>query len=356
MRLGKILPPIWVSDELDSPIPPVVEPAYFDDSLGAWVLSRYDDVVAALRSESLGMDSLPPATIEATHAIEKMRRETMEALSHTQLRRWADTTAPFIKKTLAMLHEGKVIDLLEAYLVPVCLELAVTVTEVDRKDAVRLRELAGPISAAAAEPADLAVRERARAATPALQVCFHAKAETLRDSGFVALSHTLPSLLANGCYALLQHPEQWATLHKQPESVEQGIEELMRYGGLSRYLRRRATEDTELAGVKVRKDDRLILRIIAANHDAERFDCPNDLNVLRRATGHLTLGAGPHACVGASLLRMAAAEVLRPLLTRFASARFGGTVEWQGGSGFRAPRRLPVLLGCDRSSQFEFQG
>ncbi|WP_241655117.1 cytochrome P450 [Granulicella sibirica] len=342
--------PSWKSDELDSPIPPASEPAYYDGALGAWVLTTHADVLAALRSPSMVMDGSKAATDEDMRTLERMREETIAALSGPQLRRWSDTMKPFVEERITLLPEREVVDLVGAYLQPMCLQLAAIVTEVDEKDAARLRELAIPVSASAAEPSDDGLREQARAVTAELQACFHAKAKTLRDSGFVALSHTLPSLLANGCYALLHYPKQWTLLHRKPELMEQGVEELMRYGGLSRYLRRQATEDMVLAGVSLRKGDRLILRIVAANHDPARFVCPNDLEVLRRGRGQLTLGAGPHACVGAGLLRMAAAVVLRPLLMRFASAEHGGSVEWMGGSGFRAPSRLPVVLHLQKQS------
>jgi cytochrome P450 len=345
MSLEKKLPaPLWKSDELDSPIPPVIEPAYFDNSFDAWVLSKHADVLAALRSMSLVVDSKQPATTEDSRVMKRMREDTIEALSQMRLRAWSDAMSPLISERLALLPEDDVVDLIEAYLRPVCLKLAVMATEIDEKDAIRLRELANPVSAAVADPSNDVLRERARAVTPQLQACFHSRTESLRDSGFVALSHTLPCLLANGCYALLQHPKQWTTLHNQPELIEQAVEELMRYAGLSRYVRRRAREDVVLAGVSIRKGDRLILRIVAANHDPERFAYPNDLEVLRRDAGHLTLGAGSHACVGAGLLRMASEAILRPLLMRFTSATFSGVVEWHGGSGFRAPAGLPVML------------
>jgi cytochrome P450 len=337
--------PLWKSDEMDSPLGLLIEPAYFDTALGAWVLSRHADVLEAMRSPQLGMDSKRLPTEEGVRAMETMRRETAEALSHAQLRTWAEAMKPRIGARVALLREEDMVDLVEAYLRPVCLELAAMVTEIEEKDALRLREMAEPISALSAEPDDPALRASAKAAGPGLQGCFHARAESLRDSGFVALSLTLPSLLAKACYALVGHPAQWTILHERPALMEQGVEELLRYTGLSRYVRRRALEDVVLGGAAIRKGDRLILRLIAANHDPERFACPNDLEVLRREGGQMTLGAGPHACVAANLLRMASAAILGPLVARFASARFSGEVIWLGGSGFRAPRHLPVIFG-----------
>ena len=73
------------------------------------------------------------------------------------------------------------------------------------------------------------------------------------DSGFVALSLTLPSLLAKACYALVGHPAQWTILHDRPALMEQGVEELLRYTGLSWYVRRRAMDNVEIGGASIRR-------------------------------------------------------------------------------------------------------
>ncbi|HZB88471.1 MAG TPA: cytochrome P450 [Terracidiphilus sp.] len=336
--------PAWSSDEFDSPVSPHIEPAYFDKALDAWVLSRYEDVLAAFRSSALTFESNQPTTTEGDKAMERMRAETLEALSPVQLRAWSEAITPVIEARAQRLPEGCDVDLLDDYLGPNCLDLAAMVTGIDPQDAARLRKLAQPVSAAAAEPFDPALREQAKSAIPQLQVCFHSKTETLRESGFVALALTLSCMLANACYALLRNPRQWTLLHQEPGLVEQAIEELMRHAGLSRFLRRQATDDLTIGGASIRRGDRLILRIIAANHDPDRFTHPNDLNVCRREAGHLTLGAGLHACVGASLLRMASIAMIRPLVASFSSAVLTGPVTWHGGSGFRSPEHLPVLL------------
>ena len=77
--------------------------------------------------------------------------------------------------------------------------------------------------------------------------------KALRDSGFVALSHTLPSLLANAWYGRLQNPRERRLLHEQSGLMEQAMEELLRYAGLARILFRRAIEDIDLNGVAIRK-------------------------------------------------------------------------------------------------------
>ena len=339
--------PAWSSDEFDSPMSPHIEPAYFDKHLEAWVLSRYEDVLTAFRSSSLTIDSKRPRTIEDDKAMDRMRAETREALSPAQLGAWSEVITPLIQARAQRLPEGCPVDLLDSYLRPNCLDLAALVTGIDPQEAARLRTLAGPVSAAAAEPYDPTLRAKAKSVTPELQACFHSKAESLRDSGFVALSHTLPCMLANACYALSQNPKQWTLLHLESGLVEQAVEELMRHAGLSRFLRRQATGDLIIGDASIRKGDRLILRIMAANHDPARFALPNELDVCRRGAGHLTLGAGPHACVGANLLRMASVAMLRPLVELFSSSGLTGPVTWHGGSGFRSPKYLPVVLRRD---------
>jgi cytochrome P450 len=336
--------PAWGSDQLDSPVPPGVEAPYFDEALEAWVLTRHEDVLAAFRSASLS----PGGTDKVDEgALLQMREETREALSPEQLRTWRERLMPCAEGLVRTLPEGRKVDLLEAYARPACLALAVMVTGADPGDAERLWTLAQPVSAASAEPYDPDLQAEAAAANAQLRGCFHKGPETLRDSGFVALSHTMPCLLANAWYALLQAPDQWELLHRESDLVETAVEELLRYAGLTRIMKRRAVEDVVLGGASLRKGERVILRIIAANRDPKRFVAPNRVNATRRDGGQLTLGAGPHACVAANLIRMAANAITRPLLERFAAGILTETVKWQGGTGFRSPVALQVVLQKD---------
>jgi cytochrome P450 len=273
-----------------------------------------------------------------------MRWETMEALSPNQLRAWRERIVPEAVALIDGLPSEEPVDLMEGYARPLCLSLAATITGISQGAAECLGEMARRVSASAAEPYDPAVRVSAKSANAALRACFHSGPEALRDSGFVALSQTLPCLLGNAWFALLQYPQEWSLLHQQPELTEQAIEELLRYAGLARTLFRTATADLDLNGFFIRKGQRVVLRIIAANRDPERFTEPHRVDVTRRDGGHFTLGAGPHACVAAGLIRMVAATVTHLLVQRFASANLALPVRWQGGSGFRSPSSLCVYL------------
>jgi cytochrome P450 len=346
-RLDNPSIPAWSGDQLDSPCPPELEDPYFDDHLRAWVLSRHVDILAAFRTSSLSpsgpndQNGVEPSG-ESERA--KMRWETMEALSPDQLRAWRARITPEAVALIEGLPSEEPVDLMNSYARPLCLSLAAMITGISLGAAKGLCEMARRVSASAAEPYDSAVRASAKAANAALRGCFHSGPEALRDSGFVALSQTLPCLLGNAWFALMQFPQEWSLLHQQPDLTEQAVEELLRYAGLARTLFRTATADVDLNGFFIPKGERVILRILAASRDPERFVDPDRVDVTRRDGGHFTLGAGSHACVAAGLIRMVAATMTHPLVQRFASANLALPVDWQGGSGFRSPSSLWVHL------------
>ncbi len=339
--------PTWTDDHLDSSDPPEIKAPYFDERLGAWVLSRYADVLAAFRSPNLvpaGARGKPSKEAPNEADRLKMRAETRAAVSLRHLRKWQKVLAPEVATLTRSLPAGQTVDLVGEVARPLCLVLAVAVTGANPDEVEHLEKLARHVSASAAEPYDAKIRSHSNAANARLQNYFPAGPESLRSSGFVALSQTMPSLLANAWYGLLQHPHQWGQLHQQPSRTARAVEELQRYTGLTRLSFRQAAHDVILNGVRLRKGDRVILRIAVANRDPERFPHPEYVDWLHHGTGHLSLGAGPHSCVGASLIRMAAVTITRPLIERFASAEIAGPVEWRGGPIFRSPASLPVRL------------
>jgi cytochrome P450 len=326
----------------------IIRDPHFDDSLSAWVLTRHADVTAAFHSPELfpsGLNgSASSVTATSQRALTQMRRETQDALSPTQLRVWRRQLVMAARVEVKGLAAERSVDLIASYAKPLCLRLAAMVTGTSRSEAERLRTIAEPISASAAEPFDRALKGEAKAASTRIRGCFHSGPEPLRDSGFVALSYTLPCLLGNAWSHLIQSPHQWVILHKNPRMVEQAVEELLRCSGLPRILFRQAIDDLEFNGVQIRKGERVILHVDTANQDPDAFECPRLLDVRRRRIRQLALGAGPHSCVGAGLIRMAAVTLTRALVQRFSVVKLAQPIEWKGGSGFRFPAKLQVKL------------
>ena len=215
-----------------------------------------------------------------------------------------------------------------------------------QNDAENLEEPTKIVSAATADPEHTALRTPAKHANEALRGHFFTGPEPLRDSGFVGLSQTLLGIVSAACMLSPDLLIKWIVLRGSPQSVDQGMEELLRYAGVIRILTRTATEDINLNGISIRRGDRVLLRIFAANHDPMRFTEPKILDCTRRDSGHFAFGAGGHACVAANLIRTAAITMTLPLLAGFVSVQLARRVEWHGGSTMRSPVSLWVVLAC----------
>jgi cytochrome P450 len=339
--------PAWEDNRQESPFCLQVADLYFDTEMDGWILSRYADVTAAFHSPDLV--PVGPASKEKYPSVDettrlKTRAETRDALSPVALRSWRKQTLSDARERVAQFDCDRPVDLIKDYAEPLCLALAVLATQPDPIPEGHLTALAAEVSLAAAEPMDEQLRSQSKVATAELRPYFTRGPEPMRDSGFVALSRTLVSLLGNAWFALARHPQEWKRLHAQPALVARGVEELQRFAGLTRLLFRRATADITLNGLRIRKGDRVILCLLAANRDPERYPDPHELSVMRPRISHVSLGAGRNACVGAPLVRVAAITATLALVERFESIQLVAPIEWRGGSGFVSPVALLARL------------
>lgn len=338
--------PAWDNGSQDDVFRLRAAQPYFDAQLDGWVLSRYADVTAAFHCPDLVVvgstnKERNPLVDEAARLT--MRAETRDVLSPVKLRTWRKQMLQHARELLAQFDHKQPVDLIRDYAQPLCLELALLVTEPASVSVRNLTALAAQVSLAAAEPLDAELKLQSKAASAELRPFFSKGPEPMRESGFVALSQTLVSLLGNAWFALASHPQEWSRLHAQPLLVARGVEELQRFAGLTRLLFRRAMADINLNGISIRKGDRVILCLLAANRDAERYPDANELSVIRTRISHVNLGAGLHACVGAPLVRVAAIAATLALVERFSSVELIQPIDWCGGSGFISPVALPVL-------------
>jgi cytochrome P450 len=128
---------------------------------------------------------------------------------------------------------------------------------------------------------------------------------------------TTANMLALGTFALLEHPEQLAELRANPDLMPGAVEELMRYLSITDIFFRYATEDLELGGETVGKGSTVIVSLLAANRDPQRFENPDALDIHRTARGHMSFGHGVHQCLGQQLARIEMRAGFEGLLRRF---------------------------------------
>ncbi len=96
------------------------------------------------------------------------------------------------------------------------------------------------------------------------------------------------------------------------------------------------------------KDELVLVSLLAANRDGDRFEEPDKLDVTRHAAGHVSFGHGIHYCLGAPLARMEFEIALRGLLARFPDLELAEPPQelgWRDSTLIRGLLTLPVRLG-----------
>jgi cytochrome P450 len=120
----------------------------------------------------------------------------------------------------------------------------------------------------------------------------------------IAGNDTVRSALPGGVLALAEHPEEYRRLRSSPELLETAVEEMLRWHPPVLTFRRTASRDTELAGVRIREGDKVVVYHVSANYDERVFPDPFRFDITRTPNDHLAFGQGPHLCLGAHFGRL----------------------------------------------------
>ncbi|HEY7977674.1 MAG TPA: cytochrome P450 [Rhizomicrobium sp.] len=120
----------------------------------------------------------------------------------------------------------------------------------------------------------------------------------------VAGNETTAHTLTAGLFYLISNPDQMAKLKADPSLFPNFVEETLRYLTPTNNMWRVATQDTEIGGVPIKKNELILLRYGSGNRDDAHFPDAEKFDVSREnAKSHLAFGAGIHTCIGAQLAR-----------------------------------------------------
>lgn len=118
-------------------------------------------------------------------------------------------------------------------------------------------------------------------------------------------------------FGLSRFPEERAKLEANPSLIPNAVQELIRWQTPLSYMRRTVTEDTELDGVSMKKNDVVALWYISANRDESVFRDADRIIVDREnARRHLSFGYGIHRCVGARVAELQLITLLEEMAKR----------------------------------------
>jgi cytochrome P450 len=156
---------------------------------------------------------------------------------------------------------------------------------------------------------------------------------------------TTINLLCNGTLAFIRHQDQWEMLKDDPAArAKQATEECLRYDAPVKSIQRIASQDVEMRGKILHKDDRIRWFITSANRDPEVFPRVDTFDISRDPNPHVAFGSGVHHCLGATLARLEGQEVFKALAERFPSLHLETEhLEYQPSITFRSLKALPVI-------------
>ena len=156
---------------------------------------------------------------------------------------------------------------------------------------------------------------------------------------------TTTNLIGNGLLALLNNPDQLAKLRHDPSLLEPAIEEIIRYDGPVQTTSRTALEPLEIGGKQIAKGDRLSLTLGAANRDPAQFPDPDRMDISRTDNRHVGFGFGIHFCLGAALARMEGQLAIGAVVERMPELRLESTdLVWRDNPILRSLNALPVAF------------
>jgi cytochrome P450 len=368
---------------------------------GFWLLTRYDDVSWLLRA-GLSVEDRNITDRTILELREQLRGDDVprsgglsmldrDPPDHTRLRRLVSKAftpravqalrpriTELVEAMLDAAERQRRVDLVQALAFPLPFAVIAEMLGTPPADHERIRRLTGtlvrslePVAdpgtasaiAAADEElagiaADMIAWKRANPADDLLTALINAEddGDVLDDDELIAQTlllyiaghETTVNLIAGGTLALLRHPDQLALLREDPALVGNAVEELLRYDSPVQASRRITLEPVTIGGATIPAGAFVMASLGSANRD-EGFWGPDAAELrLRRenARQHVSFGAGPHHCLGASLARLEASIALGRLTARFPGLALDGDVTWNGRINLRGPARLPVSVSA----------
>jgi cytochrome P450 len=334
--------------------------------LGFWVLTRYEDVVAALRDSRLIKEPLAAfvaarmGTPVPAMGVSMLDRDPPD---HTRLRslvskaftpRVVEGLRPQIQKMvddlLANVEAKGSMDLIEEFAYPLPVSVICQMLGVPVKDSDRFRvwglDIARGLDGILLPP-DSPIRARSIESRRALAAYFRELIAERRaaprgdmlsaliaaeEAGdklneeellatcillLVAGHETTVNLIGNGTLTLLRHPDQLRRLREDPTLIGSAVEELLRFDGPVQRTARIPDADITIGGKTIGKGELVMPFIGAADRDPAQFPDPDRLDLGRADNRHIAFGWGIHFCLGAPLARVEGQIAINTLIRRF---------------------------------------
>jgi len=379
------------------------DPVHWSDSIGGWILTRYDDMVVTFKDVShfsnegrlaKAVDYLPAESrAEFKTFVDHYRLKSLinsDPPDHTRYRglvtkaftpRVVEAMRPRIQEIVnelldAVQQSGRM-DVIKDLAIPLPVTVLSEIMGVPKSDVKLFKVWADEIIAfqGVNKPAVETLRRAQKAIVEIRAYLGELLREKLRQPGedllselaaarsegdklsetelvnscitlLVAGHETTTSLIGNGLFTLLRNPDQWQVLRDDPSLLTSAIEEMLRYESPVSRQPRLMKQEAEMGGKQLRQGEMVFQMLNAANRDPAYFTDPDRFDIRREKNRHIAFGVGIHFCVGATLARAEGQIVFSTLIERLPNIRL---VEEKPNWDLQKPnsrmlKTLPVLF------------
>jgi cytochrome P450 len=364
------------------------EPVSWVESVGLWLVTRWDDVNHVIKSPDIFTAETEPSTLNRTFGKNLLGSE---GAYHQRIRSiiqpWfrnqaighypAEIITPIANELIDTAAPKGEIELASEFAEPLSVRVLKRATGLgDAVDDDTLRRWFRELALGAANfegdaekqrVADAASQEVNDTVAPILERLQDAPDDTLLSSMLhteiegerlaqeeiqanlkvmiVGGLQAASDLISLATWALLSHPDQAARVAADPELVPHAVEEGARWYSPVGTSTRQTTRDTELRGVPLEKGSLIAAVLSSANRDEQHWTDPDRYDIDSHRRPHLAFAGGAHVCVGALLGRHEARTALRTLLDRLPDLRLAPDRPAEmSGWEFRSPDHVHLLF------------
>jgi cytochrome P450 len=370
------------------------DPVHWSPVLNAWLLTRYQDAVTALRDPRLGreprnvegMSDVPSQPLGPFRQMQLQWLVFRDPPDHTRLRtllnkafthRVAERLRPKIQEVahylLDQVQDKGRMDIIADYAFPLPVIVIAELLGIPVEDRQQLRLWANDLVGAIDITETPEVIERAGTVTLQFYdylrdllrerrkhpkddlisrlIAAEEQGDRLSEDELLGMCvflllaghDTTLSLVGNGMLSLLRYPDQYEKLQRDDALIPTAVEEFLRYESPVQMTFRLAFVDMEIGGKAIQKGQYVCIGLAAANRDPAQFPDPDRLDITRRENKHLAFGGGIHYCPGAPLGLMEGQTAISTLLRRMPNLRLENEeAAWRRMVVFRGLKTLPV--------------
>jgi cytochrome P450 len=360
-------------------------PVYYNERHDFWALSRYRDVVQAVRAPELfssakgvGLDKRYGLSMIAHDPPDhtRLRKLVVKAFTPRQIASYAPQIQAIIDGLLDDVIAKGVFELVEDLAIPLPVTVIAHVLGVDPEYRHEFKRWSDDVVNFTAGNAPAEAREQLRGSwgefchyfSDMLEARLHqpqddvvtilAQAQEEGDALtvleflnfcqllLVAGNETTTNLISNGLLAFNAFPEEAQRLRRHPELAVNMVEEVLRYDTPVQLTYRTTTQDIDMHGATIPADSKVAILWGSANRDPEVFAEPDRLDLSRNPNPHVAFASGIHYCLGASLARLEMRLTMETLMRRMHRLEIDpeGECERIDTALLRGMQRMPMVF------------